>query len=114
MGVNLIRFDDGEEWTCNNSLWSFILESAIKEGWKPQGTYKFVEGTESLNNNWNKNDYQSNQGQGVTEEDIENMILSLKQYLNKQDSKNPIESDIIKSFINFVQSNEGIHAFEIY
>ena len=30
MGINLSRLDDGKEWTCNNSLWNFILDTAFK------------------------------------------------------------------------------------
>ena len=28
--MNLSRLEDGEEFTCNNALWNFILESAKK------------------------------------------------------------------------------------
>ena len=34
MGVNLSRLEDGEEFTCNNALWNFILESTKKDNWE--------------------------------------------------------------------------------
>ena len=40
MGYNLSRMDDGLEWTCSQSLWSFVLESAKEKGWQPMGTFK--------------------------------------------------------------------------
>jgi hypothetical protein len=40
MGMNLSRLEDGEEFTCNNALWNFILESAKKGGWEPLRNYK--------------------------------------------------------------------------
>lgn len=114
MGINLSRFDDGEEWTCSNALWSFILETATMQGWKPLGTYQFIEGTEDINNGWDKNDYHTNQGQGVTQEDVENMLQSLNDYLANNKNHNSIEIEIIKSFINFVQNHDGVNGFEIY
>ena len=35
MGINLSRLDDGKEWTCNNSLWNFILDTALAYDWTP-------------------------------------------------------------------------------
>ena len=43
MGMDLVRRRDSKKWTCNNSLWRFILEAAMKEGWVPRGTeYKSI------------------------------------------------------------------------
>ena len=38
MGVDLVRRRDSKKWSCNNSLWRFILDSASSKGWEPHGT----------------------------------------------------------------------------
>jgi hypothetical protein len=113
MGINLSRLDDGKEWTCNNSLWNFILDTALAYNWIPSGTYKIDPDTENEDSSWDKSDYRSNNGQLVTENDIENLINSLNQSLTKN-SFDEIENNIIRDFIKFVKPEETIYSFEIY
>ena len=54
MGINLSRLDDGEEWTCNNSLWNFILDTALANSWSPLGTFKIDPETENEDKTWDK------------------------------------------------------------
>ena len=51
MGMNLSRLEDGEEFTCNNAFWNFILESAKKGGWDPLGTIK-LDNNQNQDNSW--------------------------------------------------------------
>ena len=54
MGINLSRLDDGKEWTCNNSLWNFILDTALAYNWIPSGTYKIDPDSENEDISWDK------------------------------------------------------------
>ena len=54
MGMDLSRLEDGEKWTCSNTLWGYILESAEKGGWKPEGTSKYDEESDSEDPNWDE------------------------------------------------------------
>ena len=53
--MNLSRLEDGEEFTCNNAFWNFILESAKKGGWDPLGTIK-LDSNQNQDNSWDAND----------------------------------------------------------
>ncbi len=113
MGINLSRLDDGEEWSCNNSLWNFILDTALANDWTPSGTYMIDPDTENEDSSWDESDYRSNNGQLVTENDVENLINSLNKSLT-ENSFNEIENNIIRDFIKFVKPEETIYSFEIY
>lgn len=113
MGINLSRLDDGEEWTCNNSLWNFILDTALANSWSPLGTFKIDPESENEDTTWDKSDYRTQKGQQVIEEDVENLVKSLTNYL-KADKSNNIENLTIKDFIKFVKPDDYCFGFEIY
>ena len=97
MGMDLIRRRDSKKWTCNNSLWRFMLESAIQEGWQPKGTVN-----KSINkNNHDPQDYYSNAGQTVTPEDAKEIYECLTTFVDKHNPKD-IEKEIIESFLDWV------------
>ena len=73
MGMDLSRLEDGEKWTCSNTLWGYILESAEKGGWKPEGTSKYDEESDSEDPNWDESDYSTQEGQQVSDDDSKNM-----------------------------------------
>ena len=117
MGIDLSRLEDAEQWTCSNALWGYVLDSAEKGGWKPEGTIKLNEETESEDVNWDSSDYSTQAGQQVTDTDSKNMAESLDNYL-KSSNPEDIEERIIKSFLEWVRYDDnGEHyypGYEIY
>ena len=113
MGYSLSRMDDGLEWTCNQSLWSFVLESAKEKGWQPMGTFKIDDDSGDEDPAWDGRDYHSNDGQGVQGEDSENLAKALEKYL-EEESPEEIERKIILSFLEWVSLEGDFPGFEIY
>jgi hypothetical protein len=97
MGMDLVRRRDSKKWTCNNSLWRFILEDAMKEGWVPRGTeYKSIN-----KDNHDPEDYYSNAGQTVTPSDAEEIYKCLNDYAIRHELQG-IEKEIIHSFLEWL------------
>ena len=92
---------------------AIILFGALAYNWIPSGTYKIDPDSENEDISWDKSDYRSNNGQLVTENDVENLINSLNKSLT-ENSFNEIENNIIRDFIKFVKPEETIYSFEIY
>ena len=63
--------DDGAEWTCNNPLWAFLLTAANRSGWQPIGTLRIDDESGEEDQSWDKENYHSNDGQGVTGKDAD-------------------------------------------
>jgi hypothetical protein len=98
MGMNLSRLEDGEEFTCNNALWNFILESAKKGGWEPLGTIK-LDKDQNQDNSWNAEDYNSNSDQVVNDEDSHLLSKSLKVFLSEEKENISVEEyDTVNRF----------------
>ena len=117
MGIDLSRLEDAEKWSCSNTLWGYILESAEKGGWKPEGTSKLDEQTESEDANWDRTDYSTQEGQQVSDDDSKNMAEALDNYLKSNNSVD-IEERIVKSFLEWVRYDDNgelyYPGFEIY
>jgi hypothetical protein len=117
MGIDLSRLEDAEQWSCSNALWGYVLESAEKGGWTPEGTDKLNEETESEDTNWDSSDYSTQAGQQVTDSDSKNMAEALDNYLKGSNPKE-IEERIIKSFLEWVRYDDNgelyYPGFEIY
>ncbi len=117
MGMDLSRLEDAEKWSCSNALWGYILESAEKAGWKPEGTSKLDEETESEDTNWDTTDYSTQEGQQVSDDDSKNMAEALDNYLETNNPED-IEKRIIVSFLEWVRydDNDELYypGFEIY
>jgi len=102
MGFDLTRRRDSKKWTCNNSLWRFILSSAQSSGWKPIGP-KFNSNVKP--NSDELENYCRNDGQTVHPEDAKNMHDSLKKFIKVNNPKG-IEKEIIESFLLWVQRKD--------
>jgi hypothetical protein len=121
MGMNLSRLEDGEEFTCNNAFWNFILESAKKGGWEPLGTIK-LDKDQNQDNSWNSEDYNSNSGQVVNDEDAHQISKSLKVFLSDEKENISVEEfETINRFIEWLKvedyEDDGMDyfpGFEIY
>ena len=121
MGMNLSRREDGDEFTCNNALWNFILESAKKCGWEALGTIK-LDDNQNQDNSWDSNDYISNSGQLVNNEDAYQLSKSLKIFLSEEKENLSIEEyEIIDKFIEWLKvadyedhGKDYFPGFEIY
>ena len=113
MGYNLSRMDDGAEWTCNNPLWAFLLTAANRSGWQPIGTFRIDDESGEEDQSWDKENYQSNDGQGVSGKDAENFAKALQSYLVKEDPEG-IERKTIESFLLWVCQDDAFPGFEIY
>ena len=98
MSVDLVRLEDAERHTITNQQWAFILLTAESYGWKPKGTNKFDDDGELLDD-WDNNNYESNDGQVVNGEDSEQLVICCKKALNKINDNWEIKT--LKSFINF-------------
>ncbi len=46
MSIDLTN-EKGGHWKCSNSLWPAILDWAVEQGWKPQGTVLYKRGQPS-------------------------------------------------------------------
>ena len=103
MGMNFSRLEDGEEFTCNNALWHFILDSAKKGGWEPLGTFKLDE-NQNTDNSWDNSDYTSNSGQVVNDEDAHQISKSLKNFISKEkENVSHIEYETLNKFIEWLK-----------
>ncbi len=107
MGYNL---ENKHQLVFTSSNWWFqrILELAKLAGWIPLGTII------SNDDNWNKDDYESQSGQFVSPDDCEKLYFILNQLLEKSKSihDKPIgiqkdEIVMIKSFLSFIKP-EGV------
>jgi len=116
MSVDLTRMDDGLIITFSNKEWSLILETAIANGWEPQGTFKIDDDGEEIEQ-WDTTDYYSNDGQGVRGSDSEAMAIALAKFEQGLKENTPNKS-IFQQFMNFVQILDNgepyCPGFEIY
>tara|TARA_B100000035_G_scaffold163768_1_gene139526 strand:- start:182 stop:547 length:366 start_codon:yes stop_codon:yes gene_type:complete len=115
MGMNLSRLEDGAEFECSNGMWGVIMASAYKSGWKPLGTFK-MDANDNPDPNWDKNDYSSNQGQIVNEDDAFEMSKALKKFVEiEKENIDPIEYSTISQFIEWLKiedyEDDGIDYF---
>ena len=102
MAMDLFRKEDGERWTCTKPLWEYILESAEKGGYKPQGTSQYDFDTGEPDDSWDSSDYVSKSGQFVHDEDAKNMGESLDKFMTKHQPTGT-EKEIILSFVQWVR-----------
>ena len=114
--MNLSRLEDGEEFTCNNALWNFILESAKKGGWDSLGTIK-LDNNQNQDNSWDTNDYISNSGQVVNDEDAHQISKSLKVFLSDEKENISVEEfETINKFIEWLKvedyEDDGMDIFQ--
>lgn len=116
MSVDLTRMDDGLITTFSNNDWSLILETAIANGWKPQGTFKIDDDGEEIEK-WDTTDYQSNDGQGVRGTDAEAIAIALVKCVQGSND-NASTNNLFQQFINFAQIFDNgetyFPGFEIY
>ena len=114
MGMDLVRRRDSKKWSCNNSLWRFIISAAKQSGWIPLGTKIKSEDLLTQDNQ----DYLSHNGQVVTPEDTQNLCENLKKYLNESKPQE-IEKEIIEDFLDWAYRKDSnnnlidIHGFII-
>ena len=97
MGMDLVRRRDSKKWSCNNALWRYVLNSAMRVGWEPKGT----ENKLKEKSKHDPQDYYSNDGQTVTPHDAEEIYKRLKTFINEYKPKG-IEKEIIESFLEWV------------
>ena len=117
MGKNLSRLDDGVEFMCSNNDWLFLLEKAKRNDWVPNGTIKIGENGER-DDSWDKN-YNTNDGQLVSEDDAKNLYFSLNKILNNpNENLEEYNKELIIRFLDWITFDQNkidcIVGFEIY
>jgi hypothetical protein len=91
-------------FTCNNWGFQRILELAIACGWEPDGTS--LDGDDS----WDCNDYESQNGQMVSQLDakeiyrvLSNLLVTHKSIEGKRITIEEDEIDLVKEFLDFIK-----------
>ena len=97
MGMDLVRRRDSRKWSCSNALWLYLLDAAMKSGWKPSGT----ENKSEEKGNHDAQDYHSDNGQIVTSSDAEQIHKCLQTFI-RQHNPTGIEKEVLESFIEWV------------
>ena len=75
--MDLIRKIDGKHWECSATTWDRILGLAETAGYVRSGTAQYDLDTGEPDDNWDSNDYTSQSGQLVVEEDARTLAQSL-------------------------------------
>lgn len=94
--MDLIRKIDGNHWECSRADWDRILHLAETAGYVRLGTVQYDFDTGEPDDNWDSNDYTSQSGQLVIQEDAETLARSLDQLIMRDSATNEEREAVLK------------------
>jgi len=108
MATELLNLRTGEIISFTNVSWEEILNLALNEGWKPQGTVLYKDNNcFEINEDWDSGDYISNSGQVIESKDAD----ALGEFLSLAISKSEIMDKININYDSEILSCERIKKF---